>query len=277
METITLNNGVRMPALGFGTYQLLGETCTRCVRAAIDAGCRLIDTAQAYENEAAVGAAVAGCGLPREELFLTTKVWYRSHENARAVVEQSLERLRTDYLDLVLIHWPFGNVYKAWRELEALYDEGRVRAIGVSNFDYNRLVDLMEFNRVTPAVNQIETHLLCQRREEHRWLERLGIAHQSYSPLGQGRKRELLELPALVEIARAHGKSPAQVALRFLLQSGVAIIPKSSHAERIRENLDLFSFTLDGAELETLRGLDARLALIAGAGNYSDVEALMED
>lgn len=277
MKTITLNNGVEMPTFGFGTYQLWGEDCTEKVLAAIAAGYRLIDTAQAYENEEAVGNAIATCGVPREELFITTKVWYRSFENARETVEASMKKLQVEYLDLVLIHWPFANYYAAWRDLEALYAEGKIRAIGVSNFDYNQMVDLIEFNKVVPAVNQIETHVLFQRKAEHKWLKKLNVAHQAYSPLGQGRKKDMLEIPALVEIAKANGKTPGQIALRFLLQSDVAIIPKSAHIERIRENLEILDFELSEAEMETLRGVDEELALIAMAKNYDDVESLMRD
>ena len=171
MNTIPLNNDIQMPMLGFGTFLMGGAECEESVLTALRSGYRMIDTAEAYGNEEVVGNAIVKSGIPREELFLVTKVNFRSYENTRATVEASLEKLKTSYLDLVLLHWPFGNYYAAWRELEKLYQEGTIRAIGVSNFDPDRLIDLIEFNQVTPAVNQIETHLLCQRRTEHEWLE----------------------------------------------------------------------------------------------------------
>ena len=207
MNTITLNNNIQMPMLGFGTFLMGGAECEESVLTALRSGYRMIDTAEAYGNEEAVGNATQKSGIPREELFLVTKVNFRSYENTRATVEASLEKLKTSYLDLVLLHWPFGNYYAAWRELEKLYQEGKIRAIGVSNFDPDRLIDLIEFNQVTPAVNQIETHLLCQRRTEHEWLEKYHVQHMAYAPLGQGRKNEMFENPALVEIAKAHGKN----------------------------------------------------------------------
>ena len=226
MNEITLNNGIQMPMLGFGTFLMGGTECEESVLTALQSGYHMIDTAEAYGNEEAVGNAIVRSGIPREELFLVTKVNFRSYENHRETVESSLKKLKTDYLDLVLLHWPFGNYYAAWRELENLYQEGEIRAIGVSNFDPDRLIDLIEFNEIVPAVNQIETHLLCQRHKEHEWLKKYHVQHMAYAPLGQGRKNEMFEAPALVEIAKAHGKTPAQVALRFLMQSGVVVIPK---------------------------------------------------
>lgn len=229
MNTMPLNNDIQMPMLGFGTFLMGGAECEESVLTALRSGYRMIDTAEAYGNEEAVGNTTQKSGIPRGELFLVTKVNFRSYENTRATVEASLEKLKTSYLDLVLLHWPFGNYYAAWRELEKLHQEGKIRAIGVSNFDPDRLIDLIEFNQVAPAVNQIETHLLCQRRTEHEWMEKYHVRHMAYAPLGQGRKNEMFENPALVEIARAHGKTSAQVALRFLMQSGVVVIPKSVH------------------------------------------------
>ena len=173
MNRITLNNKIQMPMLGFGTFLMGGSECEESVLAAIRSGYRMIDTAEAYGNEETVGSAIVKSGIPREELFLVTKVNFRSYENTRETVEASLNKLKTSYLDLVLLHWPFGNYYAAWRELEKMYHEGKIRAIGVSNFDPGRLIDLIEFNEVVPAVNQIETHLLCQRRAEHEWLENI--------------------------------------------------------------------------------------------------------
>ncbi len=276
MNTITLNNGVEMPVLGFGTFLMNGPVCEDSVLAALHAGYRMIDTAEAYGNEAAAGGAVAKSGVPRETLFLVTKVNFRSYERARRTVEESLRKLRTDYLDLVLLHWPFGNYYAAWRTLEALQREGKIRAIGVSNFDPDRLIDLIEFNEIVPAVDQIETHLLCQRRQEHAWLEKYGVRHMAYAPLGQGRKNEMFREPALVEIAAAHGKTPAQTALRFLIQSGMTVIPKSAHADRIRENAGLFDFELRADELARLAALDAAAPMIGRPADPALAEAAMQ-
>lgn len=201
---------------------------------------------------------------------------FRSYENTRETVEASLKKLKTSYLDLVLLHWPFGNYYAAWRELEKLYKEEKIRAIGVSNFAPDRLIDLIEFNEITPAVNQIETHLLCQRRTEHSWMEKYHVRHMAYAPLGQGRKNEMFENPVLVEIAKAHGKTAAQIALRFLMQSGVVIIPKSVHEERIKENFDLFDFELSGDEMDRIAKMDAAAPMIGNPEDPAMVEAAMK-
>lgn len=276
MKTITLNNNIQMPILGFGTFLMGGAECEESVLTALRSGYRMIDTAEAYGNEEAVGNAIVKSGIPREELFIVTKVNFRSYENTRKTVETSLEKLKTSYLDLVLLHWPFGNYYAAWRELEKLYQEGKIKAIGVSNFEPDRLIDLIEFNQVIPAVNQIETHLLCQRRTEHEWMEKYHVQHMAYAPLGQGQKNEMFENPVLVEIAKAHGKSAAQVALRFLMQNGVVIIPKSVHEERIKENLDLFNFELNMSEMEQLMKMDLAVPMIGTSENPALVEAAMK-
>ncbi len=276
MNMITLNNNVQMPTLGFGTFLMGGAECEESVLAALRSGYRMIDTAEAYGNEEAVGNAILKSGIPREELFLVTKVNFRSYENARETVEASLKKLKTSYLDLVLLHWPFGNYYAAWRELEKLYQEGKVRAIGVSNFDPDRLIDLIEFNKVAPAVNQIETHLLCQRRAEHEWMEKYRVRHMAYAPLGQGRKNEMFENPALVEIAMTHGKTAAQIALQFLIQSGAVVIPKSVHEERIKENFDVFDFELSADEMEQLEKMDAESPMIGKPEDPAMVEAAMK-
>lgn len=276
MKTITLNNNIQMPILGFGTFLMGGAECEESVLTALRSGYRMIDTAEAYGNEEEVGNAIVKSGIPREDLFIVTKVNFRSYENTRKTVETSLEKLKTSYLDLVLLHWPFGNYYAAWRELEKLYQEGKIKAIGVSNFEPDRLIDLIEFNQVIPAVNQIETHLLCQRRTEHEWLEKYHVQHMAYAPLGQGQKNEMFENPVLVEIAKAHGKSAAQVALRFLMQSGVVVIPKSVHKERIKENLDLFGFELNMSEMEQLMKMDLAVPMIGNPENPAMVEAAMK-
>lgn len=276
MNTIPLNNDIQMPMLGFGTFLIEGAECEESVLTALRNGYRMIDTAEAYGNEEAVGNATQKSGIPREELFLVTKVNFRSYENTRATVKASLEKLKTSYLDLVLLHWPFGNYYAAWRELEKLYQEGKIRAIGVSNFDPDRLIDLIEFNQVAPAVNQIETHLLCQRRTEHEWMEKYHVQHMAYAPLGQGRKNEMFENSALVEIARAHGKTAAQVALRFLMQSDVVVIPKSVHEERIKKNFDVFDFELTADEMAQLVKMDTAVPMIGYPKNPAMVEAAMK-
>ena len=276
MSTITLNNDIQMPMLGFGTFLIGGAECEESVLTALRSGYRMIDTAEAYENEEEVGNAIVKSGIPRKELFLVTKVNFRSYENTRETVEASLKKLKTSYLDLVLLHWPFGNYYAAWRELEKLYQEGKIRAIGVSNFDPDRLIDLIEFNKVTPAVNQIETHLLCQRREEHEWLEKYRVQYMAYAPLGQGKKNEMFEHPALVEIAKAHGKTAAQVALRFLMQNGVVVIPKSVHAKRIKENFDLLDFELSTDEMARLVEMDTAAPIIGNPEDPAMVESAMK-
>lgn len=275
MKHIVLCNGVEMPVLGFGTFLMGGVECENSVLAAIEAGYRLIDTAEAYGNEDAVGQAITKCGVPRSDLFLTTKVNFRSYESAAQVVESSLKKLNTDYLDLVLLHWPFGNYYAAWRELERLHREGKLRAIGISNFDPDRMIDLIEFNEIVPAVNQIETHLLCQRQAEHGWMEKYHVQHMAYAPLGQGRKNEMFEAPTLVEIAQAHGKTPAQVALRYLVQRDVIVIPKSVHPERIQQNIDIFDFELSAGEMAQLQQMDTATPMIGDPENPEKAELAM--
>ena len=276
MDTVRLNNGVELPLVGFGTYQMTEPgQCRKSVEEALAAGYRLIDTAQNYGTEREVGAAVAGCGIGREELFITSKVWFRNHKEGecRASVLRSLERLGLDYIDLMLIHWPFGDVYAAWRDLEGLYREGLLRAIGVSNFSPDRLVDLINYNEVAPAVNQVETHLYCQQRTAHEWMRKYGVAHQAYAPLGQSRINDMFALPAVRAAAEAHGKTPAQVALRFLVQQGISVIPKSVHPERIRENIDILDFELTEAELEALRRVDNAAPMIGTATDPKRVES----
>ena len=276
MNKITLNNDIQMPLLGFGTFLMGGAECEESVLTALRSGYRMIDTAEAYGNEEAVGNAIAESGIPRKEVFIVTKVNFRSYENTCETVEASLQKLKTSYLDLVLLHWPFGNYYAAWRELEKLYHEGKIRAIGVSNFAPDRLIDLIEFNKVTPAVNQIETHLLCQRRTEHKWLEKYHVRHMAYAPLGQGRKNEMFENPVLVEIAKVHGKTAAQVALRFLMQSGVVVIPKSVHVDRIKENFNLFDFELTVDEMNQLVKMDTAMPMIGNPEDPAMVEEAMK-
>lgn len=275
MKSIVLNNGIEMPILGFGTFLMGGAECESSVLEAIRAGYRLIDTAEAYGNEEAVGRALMKCGVSRSDLFITTKVNFRSYENAAQAVENSLKKLNVDYLDLVLLHWPFGNYYAAWRELERLHREGKIRAIGISNFDPDRMIDLIEFNEITPAVNQIETHLLCQRQEEHQWMEKYHVQHMAYAPLGQGRKNEMFEALSLMEIAQVHSKTPAQIALRYLIQQDVIVIPKSVHPERIQENIDIFDFELSAEEMGQLQRMDTATPMIGDPENPEKTETAM--
>ena len=262
MEYIKLNNGMDMPVLGFGTFMLGGEVCVSSVAEAIRCGYRLIDTAEAYGNEADVGRGIKESGIAREELFLITKVNYKHYERAEESIEQSLRRLQTDYIDLLMLHWPFANYYSAWRVLEKYCESGRVRAAGVANFEPGQLLDLIAYNRLVPAVDQIETNLYCQRSTEHEWLAKKGVAHMAYVPLGQGNRNEMFTEPAVRVLAEKYGKTPAQIMLRFLTQQGIAAIPRSSRPERIRENINIFDFTLTEDELALLKAADKAAPLI---------------
>lgn len=254
-----------MPMLGFGTFQMRGDVCEKAVACALSEGYRMIDTAAAYGNEEAVGAAIKSSDVPRSDILITTKVNFSSYENARASVEKSLGLLGTDYLDLVLLHWPFGNYYAAWRVLEEMKKDGKIREIGVSNFDPDRLIDLSHFNSEVPVINQTETHLYCQRLIEHSYESALGVAHEAYAPLGQSRANEMFDEPAVRAVMERAGKTPAQVLLRFLVDSDVIAIPKSAHAERIRENFGIFDFSLTEDELSALRSLDKASPMIGRA------------
>lgn len=257
METITLENGVAMPMEGFGVFQVPEETCEETVLAAIQAGYRLIDTASAYQNEAAVGRALRRCGLPREAVFLTTKAYIQEmgYENTKAAFAASCQRLGVEYLDLYLVHMPFGDYYGAWRAMEELYQEGKVRAIGVCNFLPDRLLDLCCQARVRPQVNQIERHPHYQRPEDLALMAELGVRPQAWAPFAEGLNGMFTE-PVLGEIARKHGKTPAQVILRWNVQQGVMVIPKSVHRARMEENLDIWDFSLDGGDLARIAALD---------------------
>ena len=262
MEYLTLNNGVQMPLVGFGTFMLGGENCKNAVAEAIENGYRMIDTAEAYGNEKEVGEGIKQSGIDRKELFLVTKVNFKSYENAEQTVMQSLENLQTDYIDLLLLHWPFANYYAAWRVLEKLYDEGKVRAIGVSNFEPDQLLDLTAYNKVVPAVNQIETNLYCQRSTERSWMDKKQVAHMAYAPLGQGNRNEMFKEPVVLALTEKYGKTSAQILLRFLMQKGIAIIPRSTKPEHIKENFNLFDFALTGDEMAQLSALDKKEPLI---------------
>ncbi len=275
MEFVTLNNGVKMPRLGYGVYQVSNEECERCVLDAIGVGYRAIDTAQSYGNEAAVGDAVRKCGVPRTELFLTTKIWISNagYEKARASIDKSLKNLGTDYIDLMLIHQPFADYYGAYRAMEEAYRAGKLRAIGVSNFYPDRLIDLCQFVDVAPAVNQVETHVFQQQRTAHEYMKKYGVQHESWGPFAEGRN-DFFTNPVLNEIGAKYGKSSAQVALRFLIQSDVVVIPKSTHRERMEQNLNVFDFALDDGDMEAIRKLDEGESLFFNHYDPATVEML---
>jgi diketogulonate reductase-like aldo/keto reductase len=258
MDYVTLNNGVKMPILGYGVFQIddLAE-CERCVLDAIDVGYRAIDTAQSYFNEEAVGNALSKCGVARDELFITTKIWLSNYgyEKAKASIDQSLARLKTDYADLVLLHQPFNDVYGAYRALEAAYKAGKVRAIGVSNFYPDRFADIASFTEVKPQVNQIETHVFQQQKAAREVLKKFGTQAEAWAPFAEG-KNGFFSNETLRGIGKKYGKSIAQTALRFLIQSDVAVIPKSTHKERMKENFDVFDFTLSDEDMTEIKKLD---------------------
>lgn len=262
MNAITLNNGVDIPILGFGVYQIPAEDTENVVSQALDAGYRHIETAASYQNEEAVGRALNGSGIARDELFVTTKLWmeHAGYDATHAAFQRSLDRLGLDYVDLYLIHQPFGDYYGAWRAMQELNRDGRVRSIGVSNFHPDRLVDLIAHNDVTPAVNQIETHVFYQRGDDHRVMNEYGVAHESWGPFAEGRN-DMFTNPALTSIGQAHGKSVGQVVLRWLIQRNVIVIPKSVRPERMQENLDVFDFELAAEEMDRITAMDTGTSL----------------
>ena len=262
MKYVTLRNGVIMPKLGFGVFQVSGDETARCVSDAIEVGYRHIDTAQSYMNESEVGQGIRDSGIDRGELFVTTKVWieHYGYAQTRESVERSLRRLGLDYLDLVLLHQPFADVYGSWRALEELYQEGKVRAIGVSNFNPVRLADLAAFNEVAPMVNQVETNPFHQQIAAHENMVARHVQHEAWAPFGEGRGG-MFANPVLSRIAEAHGKSVAQVVLRWLMQRDVVALAKSTHKERMAENLDIFDFTLTEAEMQSIATLDTSTSL----------------
>lgn len=271
-----MNNGIKMPKLGYGVYQTPPEDTQRCVLDAIDVGYRSIDTAQAYGNEEGVGAAIAESGLPREEFFLTTKVWITNagYEKAKASIEASMEKLRTDYLDLLLIHQPFGDYYGTYRAMEEFYKVGKLRAIGVSNFGPDRYLDIQHFSEVKPAVNQIETHVFQQQKLAREYLKKYNCQIESWGPFAEGRKDMFIN-PVLTEIGKKYGKTAAQTALRFLMQSDVVIIPKSIHKERMQQNFDLFDFTLTADDMAAIEALDGGESLFFSHYDPKTVEWFM--
>ncbi|MCR2806029.1 aldo/keto reductase [Paenibacillus soyae] len=271
MRTVTLNNGVEMPILGFGVYQIPdAEECENAVYEALSAGYRLIDTAAGYLNEEAVGRAIKRSGVPREELFITTKIWVQDtgYESAKLAFAKSLKKLQLDYLDLYLIHQPFGDYYGTWRAMEELYREGKIKAIGVSNFMPDRLMDLIVHNEIVPAINQIETHPFYQQTESAAFLKEQGVQHQSWAPFAEGRNNMFFN-EVLTTIAEKHNKSVAQIVLRWLVQREVVVIPKSVRKERIVENFNIFDFELSADEMGLISTLDTRESLFL---SYRDPE-----
>lgn len=257
MEYVTLSNGVKMPILGYGVYQVTQEECERCVMDALKVGYRLLDTAQSYFNEEQVGSAIKKSGVPREDIFLTTKVWleHYGYEQTKASVLESMRKLQTDYLDLVLLHQPFSDTYGAYRALEELYEEGKIRAVGISNFYVDRMVDFASFNRIKPMVNQVEINIYNQQKELRKWADKYGIQLEAWAPFGEGR-RGIFNDPVIAEIASKYHKTAAQVMLRWNIQRGVVVIPKTTHIERMKENFDVFDFALTNEDMSAISSLD---------------------
>lgn len=262
MQYVTLNNGVKMPILGYGVYQTSPEETEECVLNAIKVGYRSIDTAQAYGNEEGVGSAIQKCGLPREDLFITTKIWIANagYEKAKKSIEESLKKLKTDYIDLLLIHQPFGDYYGTYRAMEEAYKEGKARAIGVSNFYPDRFLDIHHFSEIKPAVNQVEAHVFCQQKEASTYMKKNDCQVMSWGPFAEG-KNNLFTNPTLVEIGKKYSKTAAQVALRFLIQNDIVVIPKSVHVDRMEQNFDVFDFELNTDDMSKIESLDTKQSL----------------
>ena len=277
MEYITLNNGVKMPLEGFGVFQIPEDDCEQVVQNAIAAGYRLIDTASSYQNEKAVGRAIRSCGVPREELFITTKTYIQQmgYEKTKEAFSQSLDDLGLTYLDLYLIHMPFGDYYGSWRALEELYQEGKVRAIGVCNFMPDRLLDLCYNAKIKPQINQVEHHPHYQRAEELSLMREMQIQPEAWAPFAEGLKGMFTEL-VLQRIAQKHHKTPAQVILRWNVQQGVIVIPKSVHRERMEENLNIWDFTLDADDMEKIASLDKNCPSMLDTRKISEVKRVYD-
>ncbi|MFY9422737.1 MAG: aldo/keto reductase [Bacilli bacterium] len=273
MEYVTLSNGVKMPILGYGVYQITQEECERCVMDALKVGYRLLDTAQSYFNEEQVGSAIKKSGVPREDIFLTTKVWleHYGYEQAKASVLESMRKLQTDYLDLVLLHQPFSDTYGAYRALEELYEEGKIRTVGISNFYVDRMVDFASFNRIKPMVNQVEINIYNQQKELKKWADKYGIQLEAWAPFGEGR-RGIFNDPVIAEIASKYHKTAAQVMLRWNIQRGVVVIPKTTHIERMKENFDVFDFALTNEDMSAISSLDKAESLFFSHNDPNMIE-----
>lgn len=276
METVKLNNGIMMPQEGYGVYQVPAQEAERCVSEALKTGYRMIDTAQAYHNEEGVGRAISKSGIAREDIFLVDKVWISNYgyDKAKASIDESLRKLGLDYIDLMLLHQPFCDYYGAYRALEEAYKEGKVKAIGVSNFQPNHFIDLASNVSIVPAVNQVETHVFCQQKKAQRYMEEFGTRIMSWGPLAEGRNGFFTN-PVLETIGKAHGKSVAQVALRWLIQCGVIIIPKSTHVERMEQNLDIYDFDLTNEEMSKIADLDTGHSLFFDHNDPETVKMFM--
>lgn len=276
MEFVTLNNGVKMPILGYGVYQTPPEETKKCVLDALNTGYRSIDTAQAYGNEAGVGDAVSESGIAREEIFITTKIWITNagYENAKKSIDESLKKLKTDYVDLLLIHQPFGDYYGSYRAMEEAYKQGKARAIGVSNFYPDRYLDIEHFAEVKPAVNQMETHVFQQQKVLREYMAKHNTQLMSWGPFAEGRN-DFFTNKVLSGIGAKYGKSVAQTALRFLIQSGIVVIPKSVHHERIQQNFEVFDFELSAEDMQTIANLDTGNSLFFSHHDPATVEWFM--
>lgn len=277
MDNIKLSNGIEMPQLGYGVYQVTPEECENCVMDAISVGYRMIDTAQAYHNEEAVGSACKKSGVSRDQLFLVSKVWPSNYGEGQTMksIDESLRKLQTDYIDLMLLHQPYCDRYGAYRDLEKAYKAGKLRAIGVSNFFPDHLIDLASNMEIVPMVNQVETHVFNQQREARKYMDELGTRIMSWAPLAEG-CNGLFNNTLLVQIGSKYGKTAAQVALRWLLQSGVIIIPKTTHKERMVENLNLFDFTLSDGDMKEIAALDTRGSLFLDHHSGETTKQFME-
>lgn len=276
MEFVTLNNGVKMPILGYGVYQTPPEETKKCVLDALNTGYRSIDTAQAYGNEAGVGDAVSESGIARDEIFITTKIWITNagYENAKKSIDESLKKLKTDYVDLLLIHQPFGDYYGSYRAMEEAYKQGKARAIGVSNFYPDRYLDIEHFAEIKPAVNQMETHVFQQQKVLREYMAKHNTQLMSWGPFAEGRN-DFFTNKVLSDIGAKYGKSVAQTALRFLIQSGVVVIPKSVHHERIQQNFEVFDFELSAEDMQTIANLDTGNSLFFSHHDPATVEWFM--
>lgn len=273
METVKLNNGIEMPVLGYGVYQVSPDEAERCVSDALSVGYRLIDTAQAYFNEDGVGRAIKKSGISRDKIFLTTKVWISNcgYEKTRKSIENSLKRLDTDYIDLMLYHMPYGDYYGSFRAMEDMMKEGRLRAVGVSNFYSDRLIDLCHYTDTIPAVNQLETHVFSMRKDIRETMDKLGIVQESWGPFAEG-KNDIFNNSVLQSVATKHGKTSAQVALRYLIEKGIVVIPKSTHKNRMEQNFSVFDFKLDDEDKTVIDTLDTGKPLIMDHRNPAVVD-----
>lgn len=276
MKIIKLNNGVEMPQFGYGVFQVSPEECERCVSDAISVGYRSFDTAQVYQNEEGVGNAIKKSGIDRKEFFITTKIWISNfgYEKAKASIQKSLEKLQTDYIDLMLLHQPFGDYYGAYRAMEEAYKEGKIRAIGISNFYADRYLDLAHFVEVKPAVNQVETHLFHQQGELQEIMKKHDTKLMSWGPLAEG-KNDFFNNPTLKQIGEKYEKSVAQVALRYLYERDIVLIPKSANKDRMAQNIDIFNFELSAEDKQTIAQMDEKKPLIFNHHNPQSVEMLV--